>query len=467
MRTLLLSPPQENVYGRLTPPYPPLGLLQIGACLRAAGNDVVFLDAALYPARVATVAKYFRPEMVCITSVTPTFPKALELARFVKGELDVPVVFGGPHVSMIPEESLGSGDVDFAVVGEGEQTVVELARAIEGGNPLRVTGVWTRCGGEAIFTGRRAPVEQLDTLPFPDWSLVEHVSAYAPPDALNRRVLTIITSRGCPFDCSFCMSSKLFDRRIRRRSVENVLAEIEHLLRRERAREIHFADDCFTSDRQWVLDFCRALRSEKLRLNLSFMNGVRADEVDEEILAALRGAGVRTVGFGVESFDEKLMRESGKRLTLDSVEHAFRVSKSLGLRTWGFFIIGFPEETREQALSTLAFAKKLAPDFAKFFPLVPYPGSEIFKKMEASRLPGHRDWNSFGLYSGRVPTLSRMDSCEIAALIAAFYRKFYLRPGRLLAMLSKMRTASQLFLSLRMMAFLIDRFVGRDVSERA
>jgi len=466
MRVLLLSPPQENVYGRLVPPYPSLGLLQIGACLRVAGNSVRFLDAALYPKRIATAVKYFRPEMVCITSVTPTFPKALELARFVKSESDVPVVFGGPHVSMLPRESLGSGDVDFVVVGEGEETVVELARAIEGGDPLHVSGVWTRQDTELVFTGQRAPIEQLDLLPFPDWSLIERVSAYAPPDALNRRVFTVMTSRGCPFDCSFCVSSKLFGKRIRRRSVESVLAEIEHLIRAESAREIHFADDCFTSDRAWVLQLCRALKRERLRLSLSFMNGLRADEADEQILTALKGAGVRTVGFGVETFDQKLMKESGKRLSLDSIKHAFRISKSLGLRTWGFFVIGFPGETREQALSTLAFALRLDPDFAKFFPLVPYPGSEIFKKMEASGLPGYRDWGRFGLYGRRAPTLSRMSSCEVAALISMFYKKFYLRPGRLLAMLSKTRSVEQLWLGLRMVAFLVERFVGRDVSER-
>ncbi|TET45084.1 radical SAM protein [candidate division TA06 bacterium] len=462
MKILLLSPPQQNIYGRFGPPYAPLGLLQIGACLRAAVHDVEFLDMALYPGEFRARLKSFRPEMVCITSVTPTFPSALEIARVVKSESSAHVVFGGPHVSILPEEPLKTGKVDFVVVGEGEETVVELAQAIRGGDPCQVTGLCMRSNGETFLTGRRRPIEKLDTLPFPDWTLIRHIGAYAPPEAYSRRVFTIMTSRGCPFDCSFCVSSKLFGKKIRRRSVQNVLAEMVSLVRNQEAAEIHFADDCFTSNRKWVLDFCDAVEREKLRINLSFMNGLRADEVDEEVLAALKNAGVRTVGFGVETGNKSLMEKSGKRLSLDAVEKAFEISRKMGLNTWGFFIIGFPKETRKQALATFALARRLDPDFAKFFPLVPYPGSEVFEEMEDAGLLGCHDWASYGLYSGYVPTLSQMSSTEVADLVRTFYKKFYLRPRKFFLRLLRVRSVVELWLNLRMVLFLGRRFVGKE-----
>jgi radical SAM superfamily enzyme YgiQ (UPF0313 family) len=317
-----------------------------------------------------------------------------------------------------------------------------------------------------IHTGNRTLIENLDSLPFSDWSLIENQAGYVPPEARCAKVFTVMTSRGCPFDCSFCVSSKLFGRKVRKRSVKNVVAEIEQLVHKNGAKEIHFADDCFTSDRKWVLDFCDSLRRSKLLLNLSFMNGLRADQVDEELLLVLKGAGVRTLGFGVETSDSGLMKESGKNLSPGAVAEAFRISKKLGLNTWGFFVIGFPGETREQALNTFDLALKLGPDFAKFFPLVPYPGSRVFAEMKrAGRLEGP-DWAGFGLYSESVPTLSAMSPEEIADLISAFYRKFYLRPGKLLGRLLKIRSASELRLNLRSFLFLAERFAGRRNSLR-
>lgn len=462
MRILLVSPAQENVYGRFGPPYAPLGLLQIGACLRSAAHDVKFLDVALYPSMLRPTLRSFRPQMVCITSVTPTFPSALEIADFVRSESSARVILGGPHVSMLPQEALGTGSVDFAVVGEGEKTVVELAQAIEGGDPSQVDGICMRQDGVVVLTTPRAPIQELDSLPFSDWTLVQHVGAYRPPEAHSRRVFTIMTSRGCPFDCSFCVSSRLFGRKIRRRSVQNVLAEIEMLIQNQGATEIHFADDCFSSDKRWVFDFCSTLTGVKPRIKLAFMNGLRADEVDEELLRALKNAGVSTVGFGVETGSKSLMEDSGKRLSLDAVEKAFGTSRRMGLNTWGFFVIGFPKETREQALATFSLARRLDPDFAKFFPLVPYPGTRIFSEMENAGLVDNTDWTNFGLYDGRVPTLSQMSPGEIADLIRSFYKKFYLRPKKLLLGLLRVRSIVELWLNLRMALFLVRRFAGKE-----
>lgn len=459
MRVLLLSPEQRNVYGRLKPPYPSLGLLQLGACLKK-DHDVKFRDVALYPRELESTLVKMKPDLVCITSVTPTYPRALELAALTRSVCDSQVVMGGPHVSILPQDPLKTGLVDFVVVGEGEVTLTELTESLIGGDPSSVKGLWMLRGGQPHATGRREPREDLDSLPFPDWSLIKRPEAYVPPEALTGKVFTVITSRGCPFDCSFCVSSKLLGRKVRRRSVRNVIDEIELLVRRMGAKEIHFADDCFTSDRTWVLEFCETLRTAGLGVAISFMNGLRADQVDEEILVSLKEAGVRTLGFGVETGDEELMARSGKRLSLSAVGRAFKASRRLGFNTWGFFILGFPEETREQALCTLGLSLKLDPDFAKFFPLVPYPGSRVFEEMQKRGMLDGVEWTDYSLYSKSVPTLSKMDSREIACLVSHSYRKFYLRPGKLASRLFRVRSRHELWLSLRMLVFLVDRFTS-------
>jgi anaerobic magnesium-protoporphyrin IX monomethyl ester cyclase len=460
MRVLLLSPSQRTVYGRLNPPYAPLGLLQLGSCLESRGHEVLFVDAALYPKRVEPVLTRARPDLVCITSVTPTFPGALSLARVARRESKATVVMGGPHVSFLPEEALEDGCVDFVVRGEGEETLDELVSSIEGGDPSGVKGISYKTESGIVHTERRGYLEGLDRLPFPDWSLVQHPGAYVPPEARTGRVFTIMTSRGCPYDCSFCVSSKLFGRKVRRRSVASVLKEIESLVRRERAKEIHFADDCFSSDRKWVLEFCDSVKSSGLKMSFSFMNGLRADEVDEELLSALKRIGVRTVGFGVESASQDLLDRSGKRLSLSSVREAFQISKKLGLNTWGFFIIGFREETLERALATFNLALELDPDFAKFFPLVPYPGSQTYESLvEGDRLR-LTDWTRYGLYGRSVPSLCELGSEELRSLVSVFYRRFYLRPGKLVRRLLKVKSLNGLWLSLRMLPFILERSGG-------
>jgi anaerobic magnesium-protoporphyrin IX monomethyl ester cyclase len=460
MRVLLLSPPQKNVYGRLGPPYPPLGLLQIGACLKKDGHDVRFVDAALYPREVEPALMETRPDLVCITSVTPTYPGALELAETSRNVCRAAIAMGGPHVSILPQEPLKMGMVDFAVVGEGEETVTELVAALEGGDPARVRGVWSVEEGSPQYAGEREPIKNLDLLPFPDWGLIREITAYAPPEALASRVFTIIASRGCPFDCSFCVSGRLFGRRIRRRSVRSVIDEIEVLVRERGAEEIHFADDCFTSDRRWVLNFCTEIRAAGLKMPLSFMNGLRADQVDGEVLGALKMAGARTLGFGVETGDRLLMEQTGKNLSLEDVEAAFRMSKEVGFNTWGFFIVGFPGETQEQARSTLDLSLKLDPDFAKFFPLVPFPGTRLFEMMEREGMLREPEWSEYNLYSKNVPTMSAMSSVQISRILSHFYRRFYLRPGKLLSRVSRIRSLRELWLNLRMVAFLIERFTS-------
>ncbi len=457
MRVLLLSPSQRTVYGRLKPPYAPLGLLQLGSCLKRSGHEVLLVDAALYPRRVEPVLRATKPDLVCITSVTPTFPEALSLAHVVRRESKAVVVMGGPHVSFLPEEPLEAGCVDFVVRGEGEETLVELVRSIEGGDPSRVKGISYRSGSGISHTEKREYLEELDGLPFPDWTLVEHPGAYLPPEARTRRVYSLMASRGCPYDCFFCVSSRLFGRKVRRRSVASVFDEIESLVSEEGAAEIHFADDCFTSDKRWVLEFCGLIRSSGLKVSFSFMNGLRADEVDEELLSALKRIGLRTVGFGVESASQDLLDRSGKRLSLSSVREAFRISKKLGLNTWGFFIIGFPRETPQKALATFKLALELDPDFAKFFPLVPYPGSRAYESLARNGRLELTDWSRYGLYGGPVPSLSELDSREIASLVSGFYRRFYLRPRKLVQRLLKTKSANGLWLNLRMLPFILER----------
>ncbi len=453
MRVLLVNPTQQNIYGRgIPPPYPPLGLLYIASSLEEAGSEVQFLDwdvdgtsAPLFRSRL----REYEPQLVGITSTTPQVGAAFSIASMVKEVSGASVALGGAHASALPEEAISNEAIDFVVVGEGEEAVKELVLGLERRNFQGIAGLWYKENGRVRANRPRGPVGNLDALPFPARHLLRNRWRYSPPEALSPRWISLITSRGCPFGCTFCAAPELFGRRTRRRSVRGVVSEIREAVETFGAREIHIADDCFTSHREWVLDFCRALRELGGKLSLYFMNGLRADQVDYELLHSLKAVGLRNVGFGVESGSEEVLGRSKKGLSLEKVRESYRVSKSLGLSTWGFFIIGLPGETSETAEETIEFALAVDPDYAKFFFLVPYPGTEIWDELCEGGLITDHEYSNYGLYSRPVFRLPTMDQGEMERLLRRAYRRFYLRPKKILRHLVTLRSPTAVKLKLR------------------
>ncbi len=374
MRVLLINPsyPLEE-FPRLlvTLPY-------LAAALRAEGHEVEILDLLLARTSSEKIERrmaLFRPELVGITSVTLNHHIASFVAEVVrKCDEGVPIAMGGPHVSFEIEGSFRDlPALDFIGIGEGERTMVELARALEGRMDLRdVLGLAMRDGERVLRTGRRAPVDELDRLPTPARDLAP-LARYLAFDAHA----SVVTSRGCPFSCAFCSAPAWTGRRVRYRDPSLCVDEIEELGRLGFS-DITIEDEAFTLKRKHFLAICGELirRDTGIRWN-AFS---RVDTITSETVETMARAGCQAICFGVESGSQEILDRVKKRSNLKKVRDAMRMTEAAGISAIASFIIGLPGETEETLRQTADFARQLHEEFGAlygFHVLAPFPGSEV------------------------------------------------------------------------------------------
>jgi anaerobic magnesium-protoporphyrin IX monomethyl ester cyclase len=460
---LLINPSQENIYGRgVRPPYPPLSLLSLGAVLRSKGYKVEVADLAVDHANeeqfISRVARS-RPPVLGFTAVTPAFKSALRIARRLKRIYNPFILFGGVHVSATAEDAIRETCIDGIAIGEAEHTIIEFLENLRKGKTKAIDGMLIKGNGMVLRGGRRQFIEDLDELPFPAWSLLTHPERYSPPDALRTPVATIMTSRGCPYRCTFCFAPLMWGNRIRRRSVENVIDEIGVLVKEYSIREIHFADDDFSHDRDWTLRFLERIKGAFGDVRFYFMNGLRIDNIDEEMLCRMREARFINVGFGIESGCQRILNRVKKGLTIATITKNLRLAKQMGFKTWGFFIFGLPDETAETIDMTIDFSLALDPDFAKYLCLVPYPGTAVYEEYRSKGYLLTHDFDRYGIYSEPVFRVPSLSGKVIVRAIARAYLKFYLRPHKVLRILLKVRTLTELKLNFRALIFILRKIM--------
>jgi anaerobic magnesium-protoporphyrin IX monomethyl ester cyclase len=378
MRVLLLSTPHPLEES----PLPPLSLSYLSAVLAREGIDVKiadFLVTRYQPEKLRRQLEEYRPHLVGITCVTLNYPTARRMLRVCKAfDPHIFTVIGGPHVTFAAEETLlRSQWIDAVVLGEGEATLIELVRALEGGQDIsRVSGIAFAEEGRVVKTPARARIENLDELPFPARELL--------PMARYRALgspCTVITSRGCPFSCIFCSGRRMFGPRVRFRNPGLVVDEIEKIQRDFGPGKINIVDDTFTLN----YDHARAVCEEMLRRNLELKWSVfaRVDRVSEELAQIMKRAGCEWVLFGVESADEGILKTIKKGITTDEVERAVKVATGAGINVFNSFILGLPGESRDTARRSMAFADELLHKYGAkygFHMLSPLPGTELLER---------------------------------------------------------------------------------------
>lgn len=443
MKVLLLHPPIEHMITTNIPSVvdeergfnPPLGLLYIASYTRAkTSHEVRVLDAPAEGVSHADLEERLRQadaDVVGIQAMTFTWIDARKAAEAAKrAKPSCRVVLGGPHAHIYPLESLAVPAVDFVVQGEGEVPFVELLEALEGRRAFStVAGLAWRdpATGEAKKNPPAPPLLNLDSLPFPARDLTP-VERYSSILAKRNPVTTFFSSRGCPYQCLFC-DRPAMGHQFRPHSADYVVAELEECLRLG-VREVFFYDDTFNVNRQRVLDICDGIRRKGLEF--SFDIRARVDRMDEGMLEALKGAGCERIHYGVESADEGVLRTLRKGIDLRQVETVFRATRKHGMKTLAYFMIGNPGETREQALQTIAFAKKLDPDYAHFSVLTPFPATPLYQMgLDQGRYPTDH-WAAFAK-DPRIdfqPPLweEHMKREELIDLLRYAYQSFYLRP---------------------------------------
>jgi len=465
MRILLVNPKSRlPIDTRISPP---LGLAYLAAVAEQRGDQVRIYDGDVEETPLAAVVRDFEPQVVGITANTTQITAAWRDAELVRSLCRAPVILGGPHPTSLPEESAAQPFVDVVVRGEGEATWLELLSVLDIGYrvvedtaqyPLsNIRGITYRDGDGSIMSSPdRAPipVAELNEMPFPAWHLfkLERYTNLQPTvDQVDGPSLPILTSRGCPYRCTYC--SQIGPRRWRGRSVESVVAEWRWLVREQGAAEIGVLDDSFNINRQRVLDICQRLIEEGLNgVPWIMINGIRANIADEEVLGAMKRAGCIRVAFGVESGNQAILDSVvDKHLTLDQVRAAFKAARAVGLETIGFFIIGLPGESEATMDDTIRFACELDPLVANFSIATPFPGTQMY---ETVRAQGHilaNTWDDFVFFEGRARfEMPGLPADLVERKWKEAYRRFYLRPKRIARTLLRKETWLRLPRTVRM-----------------
>jgi radical SAM superfamily enzyme YgiQ (UPF0313 family) len=362
---------------------PPLGLLYVAGVLEKENFDVRIFDPL--PNNDGDIQRIidFNPDIIGISILTVYANRAKHIISLLKKDLKSSLlVIGGVHSTALPEESLDFFEADFVVIGEGEITMKELCLKIAQGQPFdTVKGIAFRRNGVITKTPPREAIQDLDELPFPARNLIEFRKYLFPPGVIrgywSERCTSVMTSRGCPFQCIWCGTQTIFGHKVRRRTIHNVIKEIQLLQKNYKVDAIWFVDDTFTLDKKWVLGFCNSLIREKINLKWGCQSHVST--IDEELLIAMKKAGLVQLDFGVESGSEKVLAAIKKCSDEQAIRRAFDITKKAGIRRMATFIFGSPEEEEEDIQKTFRLGREIKPDFVSSFFLTPFPGTELME----------------------------------------------------------------------------------------
>jgi radical SAM superfamily enzyme YgiQ (UPF0313 family) len=455
MRVALINPRFRLPIDTRTSPH--LGLAYLAAVSLRRGDEVRVFDADVEQQPLAEFVAEFRPDLVGITANTPQVKQAWRTAAAIKEVADVPVVLGGPHVSVTSEdldfESLGKPGVDLIVRGEGEASWIEISDRLEAwkrdqddhaarrlldpglGFWSDVLGISYRTtDGELHRNPERPVIRDLDSLPWPAYDLFKmdrYTSLQPATDAVDgSRSFSMMTSRGCPYRCSFC-SQSIMPVKWRARSAENVVAEWRHLVRDRGAQEIGVLDDSANIRVERLEEISDLLVAEGLNhVPWIFVNGIRANLASRQLLAKMKAAGLQRTAFGVETGDADMLVQIDKRIDQDTIRQAFGNAKEVGIETIGFFIIGLPGDTRDTMQRTIDFAIELDPLIANFSMMTPYPGTKVYEQVRREGRLLLADWEDYVFFEQKARfEMGEMTAELVEEMYRRAYRQFYLRPG--------------------------------------
>lgn len=375
MNILLINP---RLYGVQSEPRFPLGLGYIASVLRNGGHDVQVIDDNALKLTENHIEELIRKSTFDIAGLTGLITQLRQVQRLssiIKKNSKAKIVLGGGLASAAPEVVLRKTDVDIAVIGEGDKSALELFQAIKNRKALEnVSGICFKKDGKTFRTEQRKPIDDISLLPFPSWDLfpLEHYFDNAVMSMPKRRI-SIITSRGCPYHCTFCFHG-IFGRRYRARTAENVFQEIKLLYQKYGINGFVFEDDTFILDKERLYRLCDLILEN--RLKVYWTCNARVNLVDEKLIGKLKRAGCVAISYGIESGNQGQLDKIKKGITVEQAYRVIEMTKRGGIMTHGFFMIGIPGETINTINDSIKFCKK-AGLLAEFTILTPIPGSRI------------------------------------------------------------------------------------------
>jgi len=374
----------------------------------------------------------------------------VEIARIVK-EFNPKclTLLGGPHASVFYDHVLEKAKIDIVVIGEGERTFPELLKKLLASESIdQVKGIAFKKDGKVSLTPSREPIEDPDSLPFPAWDLIDF-KRYSRVSSMNVYYhsapwAVIFTSRGCPFHCAYCHN--IFGKKTRFRSPENVIAEIELLTKKYGIKEIHIVDDIFNLDLARAKRICDLIVERKIKIKIAFPNALRGDMMDRELIHKLKQAGCYAIAYAVETASPRIQKLINKNLNLDKVRQAIDWTYDEKINTHGYFMLGFPGETREEIEKTIKWALSAKLLLSAFFSVVIYPriqlmeiAKEVYPNFDFSK------WEMFNLrYWAETPFYKKATGIDLFKIQRDAYRRFYFNPKRIFLIL--LRFPKNLFL---------------------
>ena len=431
MKILLISPPTISAIKAIVGTTgPPLGLAYLASMVRDE-HDVKIVDSIAEDLNyndVKKIIKSYDPDIVGITATTSMIPDAYAVAKMAKEHNeDVKIVMGGPHVTFTPEKTIKECPcVDYVVRGEGELTFKELVDSLAKNKETEnILGLSVNMGDKVKNNLARPLIKDVDTIPMPSYDLLP-MDKY---QADGIKFGTVMTSRGCPFQCAFCSSSLQFGKRWRGHSDSRVIEELKILREEYGRKEIEFLDDTFTLNRPRAIRIAKRIRVEGL--DISWTASSRVDIFTNEVADALKYGGCHTVYFGIESGSQKTLDFIGKRITPEQSMAAVKKAKLRKLHALGAFIIGFPEETKEDVKKTIKFSKKVGVDYAQFTVATPYPGTRLWDYALSKNLIMTFNWRKYTTLDP-VMKLMHFSTEQITKMLQWAYISFYVRPVYLL-----------------------------------
>lgn len=485
LKVLLIDPPYERLIGFRSEWFP-LGLAYIASFLIGKGYDQIGIYHAEHSldTEYKSIVRYsesfhkyreaidsndhpiwnevrekissFKPDLVGLSVLTAKVPSAFRIAEICKDvNPNIKVVLGGHHPTIRPDEMLSNENVDFVIRGEGEQTFYELLQALQTSalDYHTIPGLSFRWNGDVIHNKDREPIKDLDLLPSPARDRLFNVKTYSPI-----QLSMVMTSRGCPYNCGFCASKNMWGRKVRYRSVDNILGEIKELKNKYSIKNIAFMDDSFTIKRERVKEFCSVLIKNRIDIIWSCLT--RVDSISDELVTLMKKAGCTKIDIGIESGNQRILDLINKRITLEQTRGAVKILRRHKMYWSGFFMFGFPTETEEEALDTLRFMKELRPNWANISIFAPYPNTDLYDLCREKRLIDDEvDYcmychqNPFICFSEKIPKerfyilarhmlkeFHQYNSSYISLLKRALTRNYHKNPRLMLQDLKKVMT---------------------------
>ena len=452
MRISFLFPHWTGVFGQFsklaqkTSGFPPLNISILAAISEKAGHEAQIIDGeieGLSNLDIVERVKKFSPDLIGITGTTPMFHLVRKLAITLKEHMDVPIMVGGHHVTLF-KEKVFEKCFDFFFISEAEMAFVDfLEKYGRKQDFTKIPGLLFRQNGKTIFTGDPELTKDLDAIPFPARHLLKNEMYKLGTLYGTQNYTSIMTTRGCPFQCVYC-SNSVYGKRVRRRSIENVMSEIEQVVDNLGIRHFYFVEDVLTLSRKYSLSLCDEI--DKRGLKITFEGSTRANLMDEELTERLANSGLIRISFGLETADPKILKIIKKEVSLESYINANRLTNKYGIETINSVMLGLPGQDRKSVNKTIAFLRK-AKDIqhATYGIAMPYPGTEFYemaKRGEHGLKLHTEDFSKYQRYGSAVLTVNDMSPEDLLRLQKIGLLKIYLTSWRIWPMLKRVKFTS-------------------------